>query len=158
MRKMEWRNPNHMKFESLHKTFNRQVDCISPGNVMGHVQLSAFARPRNEMKNPVGESVPKGAMQEWDLTHFILGEFPSYVKNYIRELDYAEDHLVIAYEFRWWQGNKKIVMGYVVTTGHSDDCRLLRKWVNGQGAKAISVIDEAITYITGANTRQKCVT
>ena len=148
MREKEWRTPNHMKFESLHKTFNCQVDCIGTGNVMGYVQLSAYVRPRNKMENPVGEPVPKGAMQEWDLTHFLLSGFPDYVRNYIRKLDYAEDHSVIAYEFRWWRGNKKVVMGYVVTTGYDDGSRLLEKWVDGRGPKARSVIDEAITYIT----------
>lgn len=150
MRAKEWLTPNHMKFDSLHKTFNRQVDSIGTGNVIGDVQLSGYVRPRSEMERPSGEPCQRGEMQEWDLTHFILKDFPSYVKDYIRKLDYAENNSVIAYEFRHWRGLRKTVHGYVVTTGMGDDSeyKLLKKWVLG-GKKSASVIDEAITYIVG---------
>lgn len=146
-RKVEWATPNRMKFESEHKTFNRQVDCISSGNVIGHVQLSGYVRPRSETECN-GFTSEKGHLQEYDLG-WLVENFPNYLKEFIRKLDYAEDHSVIAYEFRHWNGKKKIVHGYVVTAGANDRHRVLEKWIVGkQQEKARSVIDEAITYIT----------
>jgi len=147
MREKEWRTPNHMKFESLHKTFNRQVDCIGTGNVFGYVQLSGYVRPRSEMELPNGEPCKQGEMQEWDLRHFILENFPNYVKEFIRKIKYAEDHSVIAYEFRHWNGGKKVVNGYVLTSGSDDGHKVLKVWYSF-GKKSRSVIDEAIKYIT----------
>lgn len=51
---------NHMVFDSPHKGFNKQVDGISTGNVMGDVQLSGFVRPYNETEcngfTPLGQT------------------------------------------------------------------------------------------------------
>jgi len=145
VRHREWATPNRMKFESEHKTFNRQVDCISSGNVIGHVQLSGYVRPRNETECN-GFTFEKGHLQEYDLG-WLAEKFPNYVKEFIRKLDYAEDHSVIAYEFRHWNGRKKIIHGHVVTTGGDNGHKVLRKWY-GDRLKSKSVIDEAITYIT----------
>lgn len=152
-REKEWVTPNRMKFESLHKTFNHQVDCIGTGNVFGHVQLSGYVRPRSEMELPNGEPCKQGEMQEWDLEHFILSDFPEYVKKYIRSLGYAEDNSVVAYEFRHWRRSErvaaglKVVHGYVLTSGSDDGHKVLKVWYS-PGKKSRSVIDEAITYIT----------
>jgi len=144
-RSKEWATPNRMKFESEHKTFNRQVDCISSGNVIGDVQLSGCVRPRSETECN-GFTYEKGHLQEYDLG-WLVGDFPNYVKEFIRKLEYAEDHSVIAYEFRHWNGEKKVVHGYVVTTGGDDGHKVLGRWY-GEHWKSRSVIDEAITYIT----------
>jgi hypothetical protein len=77
-KKIEWRTPNHMKFESLHKTFDRQADCVSIGNMIGHVQLSGFIRPRNEIECN-GLPFEKGHLQEYDLG-WLLKDFPNEVK------------------------------------------------------------------------------
>jgi hypothetical protein len=143
-KKKEWVTPNRMKFDSDCKTFNRQVDCISIGNVIGHVQLSGCVRPRNETECN-GYDFPKRHLQEYDLC-WLLKNFPNYVKEYIRKLDYAEDHPLIAYEFRHWRGKKKVVHGYVVTTGSDNGHKLLRKWYPDR-MKSKSVINEAVKYI-----------
>lgn len=143
----EWATPNRMKFESEHGMFNRQVDCIGTGNHIGHVQLSGYVRPRTETKCN-GFTSEKGHLQEYDL-NWLLKDFPNYVKEFIRKLEYAENHTTIGYEFRLWRGAKKTVIGYVVTAGADDRHRVSKKWVVGkQQEKARSVIDEAITYIT----------
>ena len=145
--KVEWVTPNRMKFESLHKTFNRQVDCISRGNVIGHVQLSGFIRPRNEIECN-GFIREKGVLQEYDLG-WLLKDFPNYVKEFVRKLEYAKSHSTIGYEFRLWRGEKKTVIGYVVTAGEDQGHRVLKKWIVGKAqCKAQSVVDEAIKYIT----------
>jgi hypothetical protein len=65
VKQKEWINGNHMKFESLHKTFNLQVDCISTGNVIGDVQYSSFVRPRDELECNGFVNEP-GHLQEYD--------------------------------------------------------------------------------------------
>lgn len=140
-----WVTPNRMRFDSESKTFNRQVDCISTGNVIGNVQLSGYVRPRNETECN-GHDFPRGHLQEYDLG-WLAGSFPNYVKEFIRDLDYAEEQSVIAYEFRHWRGKKKFVHGHVVTAGSDDGHKVLRKWC-GNRLKSESVIEEAIKYIT----------
>lgn len=140
MKQHEWVTPNRMKFESEHKTFNRQVDCISSGNVIGRVQLSGFVRPYKEVECN-GRVNPKGHLQEYDLG-WLLKDFPCYVKDYIRK--HGKDKSLIGYEFRYWRGNRKHVCGYVVTTG---DEKLMKYWFFN-GKKSLSVIHEAIKYIS----------
>ena len=142
----EWVTPNRMRFESLHRTFNRQVDCISIGNVIGHVQLSGYIRPRNETEcNHF--TFEKGHLQEYDL-NWLLKDFPYYVKEFVRTLDYAESHTTIGYEFRLWRGAQKTVIGYVVTAGADAGHKLLKQWVVGRDWRAGSVVSEAIKHIT----------
>jgi len=143
MRKKEWRDGNHMKFESAHATFNRQVDCISTGNVIGHVQLSGFVRPHCEIECN-GFTNPPGHLQEYDL-NWLMKDFPYFVKDWIRENDSGKS--VIAYEFRYWKNGEKYPIGWVVT---SEDYQLLDSWVHGT-KKAGSALREAIAYITEGN-------
>jgi hypothetical protein len=131
---------NHMVFDSPHKGFNKQVDGISSGNVMGDVQLSGFVRPYNATECN-GFTNPKGHLQEYDL-NWLLKSFPNYVKNYVREN--AKDKNVIGYEFRHWVGDKKVVHGYVVTDANH---KLMKAWYS-PNEKSRAVVDEAIKYIT----------
>jgi len=128
-----------MLFESGHKTFDRQVDCISTGNVIGHVQLSFHIRAYTETECN-GFTRPPGHLRAFDLKTWNL---PIRVRD--RVLKETEDKSVWLYEFRHWTGNRKIVHGYVIT---SYDHRLLAKFLTGPTYKSVSVINEAITYIT----------
>ena len=144
MKEKKWRNNNHMLFESEHKTFNRQVQCISTGNVLGYCQLSGYVRAKNDLKCN-GFTNPPGHLQNWDLTSGILRDFHPMVKEWIRE-NVIDKH-VIAYQFRSWNGERKVVHGYVITTA-DDEYKLLKTWHIGPTMKSWSVIDEAIKYIT----------
>ena len=140
MKKVKWINGNHMLFESEHKTFNKQVDCISTGNVIGNVQLSTFVRPYNETKCN-SHTFPKGHLQEYDLG-WILEDLPSYVKNYIRGV--AKNKSVIGYLFKHYSNGRRIHDGYVITTPKH---KLLKAFYT-DNYKSMTVIDEAIKYIT----------
>jgi hypothetical protein len=151
MKKAEWRNGNHMKFESLHKTFNRQVDMISTGNVMGGVQFSGYIRPRNETVMPDGETpCDRGRLQEWDLTTW-HSNLPLHIRDWVRTNPYCEHRNIIMYEIRHWVGpswkQSKIVHGYIATTGHTEGYKLLGTWITGNTYKSESVIAEAIKYV-----------
>ena len=141
MKKREWVNGNHMLFESPHKTFNKQVDCISTGNVMGHVQLSCHVRSYNEIECN-GNIRPKGHLQEYDL-NWIAEKFPHYVKDFARKTFIDEGGWL--YEFRYWKGSEKYVMGYVATTYEHN---LLKYWNTAGAFKSEEVLEEAIKYIT----------
>jgi len=138
-RETAWRDGDHMLFESGHKTFDRQVDCISTGNVLGHVQLSWHIRPYTETECN-GFTNPPGHLRAFDLKDWQL---PQRVRRCV--LDQTETRAVWLYEFRHWRGDVKIVHGYVVT---SHDHGLIDYFVTGPTYKSELVIHEAITYIT----------
>jgi len=144
MKKIQWINGNKMKFLSKHKTFNNQCRCIMTGNQLGDVVLSSYVRAFNETECN-GIQNPKGHLQEWDLNEGFLKDFAYYVKDWIRKNVKKES--VIAYEFRHFNNQKKIVDGYVITTGVDHKHKLLEVWYQGN-YKNRSAVNEAIKYIT----------
>lgn len=137
----KWDNANKMHFDSEHKTFNRQTNLITTGNAIMNTQTSFFVRPYNEAKNPVGEKVEKGAMQDYDLGQFT--NLPSEVRDFVK--GFAKTKSVILYDFHYYgKGDRRVTVGYVVTDGNH---RLVKKWSYG-GYKADSVIDEASKYVS----------
>ncbi len=134
-----WRDGNHQLFESGHKTFDRQVDCVSTGNVIGHVQLSSHIRPYAETECN-GRVWQSGHLRAFDLKNWQL---PCHVRQCV--LDMTEINAVWLYEFRHWRGEEKIVHGYVITNYEHD---LLDYFITGPTYKSELVIHEAITYIT----------
>ena len=81
MKEHEWATPNRMKFDSLHKTFNRQVSCISTGNHIGNTVYSSYIRAYNQTECN-GHTFPKGHLQEYDLG-WLVKEAPEEAKEYI---------------------------------------------------------------------------
>lgn len=152
MKESTWINGNHMRFDSLHKMFNRQVDSISTGNVWGHCQFSGFIRAYNETECN-GFTNPVGHLQQWDINQFTKG-VPDYVWDKVKEC--AINNGVILYQFRYFEygyEGRKIVMGHVITTADYDNPQLIRSYYAKNTLKCMSVIDEAIKYITGKRKR-----
>lgn len=141
MKKIEWLTPNKMKFESLHKTFNNQVKCISTGNVIGDTQLSGFVRPYNKIECN-NTQFPKGHLQNYDLS-WLVSDLPGSLKDWIRS--YAKDKSVIAYVFKHCSKGKKILDGFVITT--AKNYKLLKVVYANDNYKVQSVIDECVKYI-----------
>lgn len=146
MKQKEWINPNKMKFESLHKTFNRQCRCISTGNQIGDVVYSNYIRPYNRTVNPVRQTVAPGHLQNYDLTKNLVGIVPTVIADRVRCL--GKDKMLILYQLHHWKGEKQIVDGWVLTTGHDDGYRLLFVCYEKPDDKTRSIIDEATKYIT----------
>lgn len=143
-RETVWRDGNHMLFESGHKTFDNQVDCISTGNVIGHVQLSFHVRAYTETECN-GFVRPPGHLRSFDMKKWRL---PTDVRD--RVLKETETTSVWLYEFRHWTAKGKIVHGYVIT---SNDHELLAEFVTGPTYKSGLVINEAVTYVTARERR-----
>ncbi len=146
MKKTVWRDPNHMLFESGHKTFDRQVDCISIGNVIGAVQFSKYIRPHSEISCGPNDQAP-GYFRDFDLELWFDAGTPREVLRFVYLA--TENNPVILYEFHHHSRGRLVVHGYVVTT---TDHRLLRSFVTGPTYKSQWVIDEAIKYITAEET------
>lgn len=151
MKKIVWANPDHQLIHTGHRTFDRQVSCISTGNVIGTTQLSSYIRAWNDP----GEGLvdypenkrPPGHLQNWDLSHLVFGitQVPNEIRNYCREN--LVDHSGILYCFFHWHGRERMVHGWVMTTSHNE-CRLLKYWVAGQTYKSENIIRTCIEYIT----------
>ena len=144
MKKIEWENPNKMKFESYYKTFNKQTNYIDTGNVVANTQYSTFVRTYNETKCN-GFDFPQGHLQDYDFEKF---EAPSYIKNEMRQLMKNQTKDCIAYNFHVWQNGQRKDIGFVLT---DYDHHLIKYWVMyGRNItnKRESAILEAIKYIT----------
>lgn len=141
MKQAQWRDPNHMLVETGNKTFDRQVDAISTGNVLGHVQLSGFIRPRTRTENGLNTYFEPGRLRNFDLNGF--ASLPHRVREYVKSI--TESEAVILYEFRHWRSGRKIVHGYVITDPQD---HLITKFVTGNRYKSALVIDECALYVS----------
>ena len=139
MKKKEWVNNNKMLFESGHRTFDRQTNCIGTGNMIANTQVSFFIRPRIQTECN-GQAFPVGDLRAFDMKKWHL---PWIVRDMV--LGLTERRKIILYQFHHWNDDKRIVHGYVATTpGH----RLLRTFIIGPTYKSGLVIAEATKYIT----------
>lgn len=145
MKKSEWVTLNRMKFESLHKTFNKQVTMITTGNHMGNTVRSFFIRPFNRLECNGRVNEP-GHLQEYDLNNFQDKYYPSDlrgVKDFIRREGKAKT--LILYVFFHYNGEKKITHGAIITDGEHNHIKTCFFIFN---RKSMSVIEEARKYVT----------
>lgn len=142
MKQHKWATPNRMLFESGHKTFDRQANYVSHGNVYSNVQTSSYVRAYSETECN-GFTRPPGHLRDFDLKGFT--DMPGHVRNYI--LHATQNRMVIVYKFFHVANGRKTVHGWVVTSIHPE-YRLLDYFVTGPTYKSYSVILEAIKYIT----------
>jgi len=127
------------KFESEHKTFNRQTDIITTGNVLADTLLGWYIRPVNETKCNGYDFTP-GDLQKADLKFFY--HVPEVVRQYINYK--GKQQKMILYELRHWNGKRKTVHGYIIT---DDKHEFLNCFVIQHGHKSSSIIEEAIKYL-----------
>jgi hypothetical protein len=142
MQQVKWRTPDRQAFSSGHLTFDRQVDLIITGNVIGAVQRSSYIRPviETECNN---RQFPQGQLRDFDLGGWNDVRMPASVRTYVRQA--TETQLIILYAFFHWRGRARIVHGWVVTSpGH----HLLRSFVTGPTYKSDMVIQESLKYVS----------
>ncbi len=145
MKKVTWDNPNRQHFESPHKTFNRQTQCISTGNVIANTQYSNYVRPHSETECN-GFTNDPGHLQNWDLTKNIVADtLTCWLREEIRKL--THDIGGIIYNFHHWNGDKRIDDGFVLTSKH-DKYKLIKVWYINPDLRAQAAVDEAVKYIT----------
>ena len=138
MKQIVWQNPNKMRFESLHKTFNRSVKCVSTGNVISGTQISFYIRPFSQ-KICNGRKFSPGHLQKWDLDFFPV--LPQEIRNYIE----GKDTEFILYHFFYYKSRRRINIGWVLT---DRNYRLVMQKPARQTEKTLSVMREILKYIT----------
>ncbi|RLE37801.1 hypothetical protein DRJ17_05770 [Candidatus Woesearchaeota archaeon] len=140
MKKVEWVTPNRMKFESLHKSFNKQTKCISVGNQIASTVVSSYIRPYSETECN-GQKFPEGYLQECDL-NWIVKDAPGYVKDYIREN--GKNKTFILYLLFHWYKNKKIMHGAIIT---DEEHNYVNMFLFRQNRKSLSILEEVKKYV-----------
>lgn len=133
-----------------HQGFNKQCTCISPGQVIGDVQMSNCIRARQRLDCGSLMFAPRH-LQEFDLKVFQgpKGEMDAVVR-YIRENPFFEHNGAIAYRFFSYSGETRTVHGVIVT---DNDYNLLRRFDRedlelGRNGKSASVLDFCIPYVS----------
>lgn len=128
VKRIEFLTPNRAKFESEFKTFNKAVDLITTGNVIGNVQYSSYIT------------------KEYNLTKALPDYYLQYLPNFIK-IDINNRVLngekVILYCLKL----KRRPVAWILT---DDNYNLLIKCRAGlhQYAKETSVLNEALQYLT----------
>ena len=144
MKKIEWATPNRMKFESLHKTFNRQTQLISTGNILSNTLSGSFVRAYYEM-DCNGRAFNPGELQAFDLRQFGSDLCPG-AREFIS--DYGKKKKLLVYVLRHWIGGigtgRKVVDGVIITdTEH----KFLRAFYKDNSRKTESIVNEALKYL-----------
>ena len=149
MKKHIWkRGGNRVVMDTGNKTFDRQCDGFSTGNVCGTIQFSWYIRPESETECN-GYQFAIGALRASDLNHF--NRIPNWVRNKVEEL--TKNQPAILYEIRHFisdgnGGHKKIIHGYILTTGHADNYRFLYQWHIANNYKSNNILEIAREYLT----------
>lgn len=154
MKKLEFANPNKIRFKSPLKSFDKYVNYITAGNAITDGQLSYYVRSYNDegeglMDYPENKRVP-GHLRQFDLNGF--KNVPDDVREYLEEI---RDKEVILYNFYYARmdgsGNRiRYDVGWVVTDTHKNNHKLLRYFVSGgnYSSKREQCLLEIIKYIT----------
>jgi len=151
MRKVIWRNRNHMQINTGHKGFDRQCECLGTGNVWGTCQFSNYIRSYNETECNGFINLP-GHLQKWDLDRF--KDIPSHVRRGVEELTAQTGGIL--YEIRHfgirqpYSGKQKIVHGYVLTARHDSAIpyRHLKTWMVRNGVKSNQIMAVVREYVS----------
>lgn len=101
-KKKEWVTPNRMRFDSGYRTFDRQVDYISDGNVISNVQHSSIIRPYSDTNGGV---CAKGSCRRFDIDNMShTRRIPENIRNW---LDAHPEEKVWLYDFHLRNTNAK---------------------------------------------------
>lgn len=91
-----------------HKTFDKQTNIIdNHSNMIANTQLAFYIRAYNDVVNPIGETVDKGHLQDFDLKSF--NNLPYKIKEFCK--NNADDGFWLS-EFRIFNNNHKQVICY----------------------------------------------
>lgn len=145
MKKCTWDNPNKMHFESEYKTFNRQTNIITTGNVFANTQISNYIRPWNQTECN-GAAFPAGHLMNYDLQHYRC--IPEEIERVLYDKNRTKS--VILYQFRVWneKNHESEPIGYVVTDrDHNLIAYSIICWYGKSYGKRYSAIRECMKYI-----------
>lgn len=136
-------------FKSGHKTFDKQTNIITTGNVIANTQISGYVRPKSETECN-GFIVDPGTLQAFDLKQYTFSNLPTKRFCAVRFSKIAakladDNNGCIAYKFLHKKGKYAIPHGLIITT---IDHKFLWKYIEPRSAKSALVINEAQKYIT----------
>lgn len=140
MKKKTWDNGNKMHFESGHKAFDHQTDCISTGNVWANTQYSGYIRSHLELECNGFFNDP-GHLRNYDIKQFNFALFGG-VRQWLQ--DYKEKK-VILYVWKHYNGQKRIIDGITITD--EDHNKLATFFPYGHSYKASLAVNEAEKYV-----------
>jgi len=148
MKKIEWENCDKMKIDTSHKTFDRQTNIISTGNIIANTLLGWHVRPFTEVKIGFGQpDRPPGYLRDFDLRGF--SRMPSRVRELVKEL--TQEQSVWVYRlFHYDSNDRRITHGWVVTRswpGQERGYDILLKVYTGPTYKSEYVVNEASEYL-----------
>lgn len=95
------------------KTFDRQTNCISTGNVVSNTQFSSFVRPFGETECN-GTHFHPGELLDFDMKPFKTYRIPHEVARIL--YDKGRDRSMILYLFRTFEGTDPVPFLWVITT------------------------------------------
>jgi len=145
-KKKEWVTPNRMRFDSGYRTFDRQVDYISDGNVISNVQHSSIIRPYSDTNGGV---CAKGSCRRFDIDNMShTRHIPFTIQEWLAK---HPEEKVWLYNFHFRNTNAKTgdSVGWVLTD-YEHKKVILSAHCSGWGENALkrkAVLDEAVKYV-----------
>lgn len=141
MKEKVWATPNRMLIETDHRTFDRQTNVISTGNVIANTQLSLYVRGELRVKCWGPETRKPGHLRDYDLRSW--PEMPRLVRELVlRETKGREDSVWVS-SFFHHNGSRKVVHGYIIARGN----KLLHQVCTGPTYKSRLVIEGVLPYV-----------
>lgn len=142
MKLIQWKTPNKMLFESEHKTFNKQTNLITTGNVWANTQRSSYIRPSNQTICN-GFNRPIVELQNYDLEN-MSHILPQSTISAIKQLVDANNGGIV-YAFFHVHKKRKILHGVILTDkAHNHLKTFVNPWY---APKSDSVLNECKKYI-----------
>lgn len=111
------KNGMKMIIDSGYKTFDKQTNYLSSGNVISSTQYSNYIRPYNEIVNPIGNKVEKGHLRNYDLKYFSKNLMTNGFKDWLDNL--TKNTKVIIYEYFIYRNRDKEVIGWLVQSAET---------------------------------------
>ena len=146
MEKITWKTPHKMEICTGHKTFDKQTNIISTGNIIANTMYGQFVRSRYRLECN-GRTNPEGHLQEFDLNGFssFLANDSHDTNKIIKTIKRLADEnngVIVYVIFTRYFGYYSII-GYIIT---DVKYKLLhRTWYSVKGQH---VINECCKYIT----------
>lgn len=144
MEKAKYDRRGNQVVETKHKTFTRQTNCISWGNIIADTLYGSYIRsPLNTSCN--GSNFPPGHLFDFDMKNFIqyFGAH-HHIVDFVKEASKARSQSVLLYCIFHWYKKRRIVHGFVVTDW---DHNHLETFYRQYNEKSASIIEECKKYL-----------
>lgn len=149
MRAIVWSNPDKMSIDTGCKTFDRQTNIVSTGNIIANTQAAFYIRGELNCTCWGGDR-PPGHLRNFDFGNF--RGLPGYIRDRIILHTNGTDRSVWVSKFFHFSRERQIVHGYIITT---PDHKLLEKFVTGPTYKSELVIEGVLPYVVENNVAEE---